>query len=405
MELTDVLVEKREESKCPVDNHLSPSRWSYHKHYSNAEVGSPDRSQHSHYQEVAQLGSPNRKPSSNKTTPQHLSAKRLEDTYNETPTIPEQQEKIMEEQMEMKVLTSTQPRQTSPEVNMVRGSSNVADDFSAERGERSSLLPSDDGGQTGLRQQRIPPPLDLSQISALEANRGSDGIQPMTIIKEGLYEFVSTPRGSGTGDIGMVPQSVESFGTTYDSICSSLRDYSSPQKARALKVDFIGSQDDVLMAVMTPVATPASAGSAKLAQLLSDDMVSRFSPSPSSATKDCKSPLEILQPASLAQQSVGPTNSQGGGEGSASKSLEGEGQLTGLSHQGRNHMERSAVGSGSNASPLSAKASPLNCTQELMFMEGGEEGEDREGAEQSREKQENHIVRDGNMTPPCETSM
>lgn len=68
-------------------------------------------------------------------------------------------------------------------------------------------------------------------------------------------------------------------------------------------------------------------------------------------------------------------------------------------------MERSAVGSGSNASPLSAKASPLNCTQELMFMEGGEEGEDREGAEQSREKQENHIVRDGNMTPPCETSM
>lgn len=405
MELTDVLVEKREESKCPVDNHLSPSRWSYHKHYSNAEVGSPDRSQHSHYQEVAQLGSPNRKPSSNKTTPQHLSAKRLEDTYNETPTIPEQQEKIMEEQMEMKVLTSTQPRQTPPEVNMVRGSSNVGDDFSAERGERSSLLPSDDGGQTGLRQQRIPPPLDLSQISTLEANRGSDGIQPMTIIKEGLYEFVSTPRGSGTGDIGMVPQSVESFGTTYDSICSSLRDYSSPQKARALKVDFIGSQDDVLMAVMTPVATPASAGSAKLAQLLSDDMVSRFSPSPSSATKDCKSPLEILQPASLAQQSVGPTNSQGGGEGSASKSLEGEGQLTGLSHQGRNHMERSAVGSGSNASPLSAKASPLNCTQEPMFMEGGEEGEDREGAEQSREKQENHIVRDGNMTPPCETSM
>ncbi|XP_036938646.1 potassium voltage-gated channel subfamily B member 2-like [Acanthopagrus latus] len=402
MELTDVLVEKREDSKCPVDNHLSPSRWSYHKHYSNAEVGSPDRSQHSHYQEVAQLGSPDRKPSSNKTTPQHLSAKRLEDAYNETLTIREQQEKIMEEQMEMKVLTSTQPQQTSPEVNIARGSSNVVDDFSAERGERSSLLPSDDGGQTGLRQQRIPPPLDLSQISALEVNRGSDGIQPMTIIKEGLYEFVSTPRGSGTGDTGMVPQSI---GTTYDGICSSLRDYSSPQKAKALKVDFIGSQDDVLMAVMTPVATPASAGSAKLAQLLSDDMVSRFSPSPSSATKDCKSPVAILQPASLAQQSVGPTNSQGGGEGSASKSLEGEGQLTGLSHQGRNHMERSAVSSGSNASPLSAKASPLNCTQELVSMEGGEEGEDREGAEQSREKQENHIVRDGNMTPPCETSM
>ncbi|MEQ2181166.1 Potassium voltage-gated channel subfamily B member 2 [Goodea atripinnis] len=50
MELTDVLVEKKEESKCPVDNHLSPSRWSYHKHYSNTEASSPAKSQQ--YQDV-----------------------------------------------------------------------------------------------------------------------------------------------------------------------------------------------------------------------------------------------------------------------------------------------------------------------------------------------------------------
>ncbi|XP_044074311.1 potassium voltage-gated channel subfamily B member 2-like [Siniperca chuatsi] len=405
MELTDVLVEKKDDSKCPVDNHLSPSRWSYHKHYSNAEVGSPGRSQHSHYQEVAQLGSPERvKPLSNKTTPQHLNAKRLEDAYNGKETI-QQQEKIIEEQMEMKALTSSQARQTSPEVSLARKFSNVADDFSVERGEKSSLPPSAEGGQTGAKHQRIPPPLDLSHISTMEVNRGPDSIQPMTIIKEGLYEFVSSPRGSGTGDMGLVPQSVESIGKTYDSIRSSLRDYSSPQKTRALKVDFIGSQDDVLMGVMTPVATPASAGSAKLAQLLSDDMVSRFSPSPSSTTQEAKSPLAILQSSSLAQQSVSPSNSQGGGEGSAARSLEGEGQLTGLSHQGRNHMERSAVGSGSSTSPLLSKTSPLNCTQELVTMEGGEEGEGREGAEQSGEKQENHIVLDGSLTPPCETSM
>lgn len=405
MELTDVLVEKREDSKLPVDNHLSPSRWSYHKHYCNAEVGSPGRSQHSHYQEVAQLGSPERmKPLSNKTTPQHLNTKRVDDTYNETPSIPEQQEKNTEEKIEMKELTSTEARQTSPEMSIARKSSIVADDFSIGRGERSSLLPRAEGGQGGIRHQRIPPPLDLSQISTMEVNRAPDSIQPMTIIKEGLYEFVSSPRGSGTGDTGLASRNVESFGMTYDTICSSLRDYISPQKTTALKVDFIESQDDVLMAVMTPVATSASSGS-NLAQLLSEDMVSSFSTSPSSTTQEGKSPLAILQSTCLAQQSVSPSNYQGGGEGSVARSLEGEGQLTSLSQQGRNHMERSALSSGSIASPLLAKGSPLNCTQELVTMEGVEGGEGREGAEQSGEKRENHIVLDGNLTPPCETSM
>ncbi|XP_008286676.1 potassium voltage-gated channel subfamily B member 2-like [Stegastes partitus] len=404
MELTDVLVDKREDSKCPVDNHLSPSRWSYHKHYSNVEVDSPDRSQN--YQGGLRLGSPEQaKPSSIKTTPQHLSAKRLEDAYNKTAAIQEQREKIVEEQMEMNALASTQAQQTSPKVSSARKLSSVADDFAVERGERSSLLPSVEVGQTGARQQRIPPPLDLSQISSLELNKGSDSIQPMTIIKEGLYEFMSSPRESAAEDTELVSQNVESFGTICDSICSSLQDNSSSQKTRALKVDFIGSQDDILMAVMTPVATPASAGSAKFAQILSDDMVSRFSSSSSPAIQEAKSPLAILQSPSLAQQSVNPSNSQGGGEGSAARSLEGEGQLTGLSHQGRNHMEKSAVASGSDASPLSSKGSQLNCTQELVTMEGADDRGAGEGAEQSGDKRENHIVLDGSLTPPCETSM
>ncbi|XP_022617462.1 potassium voltage-gated channel subfamily B member 2-like [Seriola dumerili] len=320
MELTDVLVEKREDSKCPVDNHLSPSRWSYHKHYSNAEVSSPGRSQHSHYLEVAQLGSPDRaKLSANKTTPQHLNVKRLEEAYNKTVTMQEQEEKIIEEQMEMKTLMSTQRRQTAPDVSKF---SNVADDFPVEGGESSLLVSAE--GQTPAKHQRIPPPLDLSQISAMEVNRGPDGIQPATIIKEGLYEFVSSPRGRA-GDVGLMPQSAESGGVTYDSICSTLKDYSSPQKTRALQVDFIGSQDDVLMAVMTPVATP---GSAKLAQLLSDDIVSGFSTPPTSATQEVKSPLAIVQSPSPAQQSVSPGNSQGGGEGSAARSLEACGSVS-----------------------------------------------------------------------------
>lgn len=406
MELTDVLVEKREDSKCPVENHLSPSRWSYHKHYSNAEVESPDRLQHSHYHEVAQLGSPERiKHSSNKTSPQKLNAKQLEDAYNRAATFQEQQNKMIWEQMEMKTLSSTQARQVSPDVSIVRKFSSVADDSSVERGERSSILPSAQESQTGARHQRIPPPLDLSQISTIELNRAPDSIQPMTIIKEGLYEFVSSSRESGLGGVGFLPQSSESFGVNYDSSCSSKAEYGSPQNTRALKVDLIGSQDDVLMAVMTPVATPASAESTKLAQLLSDDIVSTFSPSPSSATQEGKSPLATLQSPALDQQSVSPSNSSGGGESSVARSLEGEGQYTGLSHHGRNHMEKSAVGSSSSASPLVSKASPLNCTKDIVTLGGGEEEDESDPAEQSGVTLDNHIVLDGGKTPPCETSM
>ncbi|XP_060899898.1 potassium voltage-gated channel subfamily B member 2-like [Labrus mixtus] len=406
MELTDVLVEKREDSKCPVDNHLSPSRWSYHKHYSNAEVGSPAKTPHSHYQEVAQRGSPERlKLSSNKTTPQHLNPKRMDDTYTEKASLSEQQDKKVEEKKEVKVLTSTQSRKISPDLSTVRRFSRVDEDLLLERGERSSKLPSTEAGQTGGKYQNIPPPLDLSQISNIEANRGVDNIQPMGIIKEGLYEFVSKSRESTTADVGLGQQRGDNLGVTYDTISSSMRDYKSPQKTRALKVDLIEAKDDVLMAMMTPVMTQAATGSTKGAQLLSEELIPRFSPSPGSATQDTKSPLAVLQSPSLSQRSVSPSNSQREGEGSAGRSLEGEGQHTGLSHQGRNHMERSAVGSSSSVSPLSSKASPLNCIQELVTIERGLEGEGREAAEQRGERRENHVALDGSLTPPCETSM
>ncbi|CAJ1087216.1 potassium voltage-gated channel subfamily B member 2-like [Xyrichtys novacula] len=400
MELTDVLVEKREDSKCPVDNHLSPSRWSYHKRYSNAEVGSPGRSQHAHYQEVAQRGSPERvKLTSNKAPSQHPNTKRQDDTHSE------QQDKLLEEKMEMKVLTSSQARRISPDISLARKFSKAEEDYSVERGERSSKLPSTEVGQTGGRHQHIPPPLDLSQISNMEVNRGPDAIQPMSIIKEGLYEFVSGSREGGAGDVALVPQRVDNFGVNYDSVCSTLRDYKSPQKTRALKVDLIESHDDVLMAVMTPVMTQAPTGLTMITPLLPDDLIPRFPSSSGTTAQDVKPPLAVLQSPSVPHRSVSPSNSQREGEGSAGRSLEGEGQHTSLSHQGRNHMERSAVGPGSSVSPLSAKASPLNCFQELVTTERGVEGEGREVTEQREERRENHIVMDGSLTPPCETSM
>ncbi|XP_037537390.1 potassium voltage-gated channel subfamily B member 2 [Nematolebias whitei] len=396
MELTDVLVEKREENKCPVDNHLSPSRWSYHKHYSNTEVGSPVRSQE--YQEITQQGSPERgKSSSNKSSPQHRNAKLQENPYKTT-GIQEKQNKPTGEQRKMNALASIQAQQTSPKVSNPGKVSTVVDNPLLERAERSSLLPTAEGGHTSFR-QRVPPPLDLSQISTMD--QGPDSVLPMTIIKEGLYEFVSNPQKCSSEEKNLLKHRKENIGVVCDSACSSVQDFSSPQTMQALKVDFIGAQDDILMAVMTPVATPASTGSPKWNQILSEDMTSKFSKSRSSLTHEANTLQSTSLPPSPKQQSASSSNSQGGGESSAVRSLEGEVQLTGLSQHGMNHMERSAVGSSSGSSRLSLKMSPLNCTQEMVPV--GVDGDGRPG--HRGEKQENHIVLDGSLTPQSETSM
>lgn len=387
MELTDVLVEKKEESKCPVDSQRSPSHWSYHKHYTN-DVRKPNLQ--SHYKEVTQLGSPQKvNPSSNKSTPQHLNMQLLSDANKETAINQQRQEKEIKEKIEMNILSSNQ--KSSAEFNNARKISNVAEMFSVERGECRSLSSLSEELHSGARQQRIPPPLDLSQITTMEV-RSAEHLHPLRSVREGLYE-------TGT-ETDLSPQSVGDFGASNDSLCHSLQDYSISPNSRALKVDFVGTQDDVLMAVMTPVTTTASTGSAKVVQLLSEDVYPKLSTSNTLALPEVTSPKPLLKSALEAQQSVSSCYSQEGDECSVARSLEGEGQLTGLSHQGRNHMERSAVGSGNSACPLLPKANSLKCSQEQLTTEG--EGQT---ADQSQEKLENHITVDRSPTPPCETSM
>ncbi|CAL8343514.1 unnamed protein product [Merluccius merluccius] len=404
MELTDVLVEKGEmESKCPVDNHLSPSRWSYHKHYSNTEVVSPARSQPNKYKEVGQLGSPDRmKPPPLRASPQHLNAQCLEDTYNKMTSSREQQGNRMEEQLEMKVVASASGHRllvrelTINELSPIDSNSSGLGE--SPRAARGSQLPN-----AGARQQRIPPPLDLSQITSLESSHGlSEGSQSAMVIKEGLYEFVSSSRpaedGGGTRE-------VESSGRTNESIHSSTRGSSTPQMKKAPKTNFAGFQDDSsLIAVVRPVATPSSAGEASRSPLsFMDDALSR---SLQGEAPKASPMLGSFLQSPAPQQAVPLSGFQGGGESAAAigaRGLEGEGQLTGLSRWGKNHMESSAVSSVSSASPLSPKASPLNCTQEPVGLDG-----DAGGAEvfvAGDERVENHVALDGTVTPPCETSM
>ncbi|XP_012711930.2 potassium voltage-gated channel subfamily B member 2 [Fundulus heteroclitus] len=392
MELTDVLVEKKEENKCLVDNHLSPSRWSYHKHYSNTDVSSPAKSQQ--FQQVTQWDSPEAlKPQMNKTPPQSFGAKQLDSPYSQSESLQEQHANLIDNQAKTNILTSIQTQPILPNVSKGEELASVADSL-AEKEEKSSLLPSVERGQSSLRHS-IPPPLDLSQISTMEAHRGPDSDQPTTIIKEGLYEFLSSAQTTVTEEKTLVPQRDERFVKTSERICSSEQDYSSPQTIRTLNVDFMGSEGDVLTAVMTPKTTKDSTSSAKLDQLLSEDVFSMLSTSPSSGMHDTTSVLTIPNSPALSHESSRPV-----GESSIIRSLGGEGQHTSLSHQGKNHMEKAPTAAGSCISASSAKASPLNCTQELVTMGVADGG--REGIAQGVENQENHI---GSLTPPCETSM
>ncbi|XP_034038722.1 potassium voltage-gated channel subfamily B member 2-like [Thalassophryne amazonica] len=377
LELTDVLVEKKEDSKHIVDNHVSPSRWRYDKHSSNAGLGSPGRSQHSAYQEVNQLSQPEQaKVPSGKRASQQANAMQLEFTNKKTKSTQEKPEKITEEEIEMKAVASTCSQhapgkeQTSPQVSL---SSKMVENLCGET-ERSALLPSTGESSFCAQQQRIPPPLDLRQISNM--NRYPDCVQPTCIIQEGLYELVSSPRESGTAEEGVASESAECFG-----INSNLQDHSCPQKTRVLQADFTGSNEDLRMAVVAPVGTPAES-----TQRPSNDTVGRFSPTCSLSVQKMNSGLELLQ-------SVSSGNSQGGSVGSVSRSSADDGHLRDLSYQGRNHTESSVAGSGSSMSSMSSKLAPLNCTQQLGAVAGGE------GAD--GEKQDNHIILDGSLMPPC----
>ncbi|CAL8326655.1 unnamed protein product [Arctogadus glacialis] len=379
MELTDVLVEKGEqpEGKCPVDNHLSPSRWSYHKHYSNADAASPARAQPNRYKEVGQLGSPERlKPSPFRANPQTLSAQGLEDTYNKMAA----GGRGGDEQMEMKVVASASGHHLQVRELPV---SELGPLRESPLGERASQPP---GGGGARQQQRVPPPLDLSQITSLASGRRlSEGAAP-AVIKEGLYEFVPSGRPAGDGGGGGTREAATMTRAAAEggSHGGSVRGNGTPRKRSSQKGQSPGAQDDAsLIAVVRPVTTP----------------------SPSSSARPDEGPHRAQGPHSAPPQGEARKASlsgfQGGGD-SGARGSEGEGPPPpGLGRWGRNHLE----GAVSGASPVSPKgSSPLSCAQEAAGGPGGEAGAAGVLAD-GDERVENHVSLDGAVTEPCETSM
>uniref|UniRef100_M3YFZ5 Ion transport domain-containing protein n=1 Tax=Mustela putorius furo TaxID=9669 RepID=M3YFZ5_MUSPF len=225
MELIDVAVEKTGESASTKDsaddNHLSPSRWKWAR--KALSETSSNKSFENKYQEVSQKDSHDQLNNTSSSSPQHLSAQKLEMLYNEitktqphahlNPDCQEQPERpsAYEEEIEMEVVVCPQEQlavaQTEVIVDMKSTSSidsftSCATDFTET--ERSPLPPL----SASHLQMKFPPDLPVDITVSLDASASQSGLHG-PLASDGTSE---SPKSSLKG--------------------------SNPLKSRSLKVNF-----------------------------------------------------------------------------------------------------------------------------------------------------------------------
>lgn len=258
MELIDVAVEKAGESASTKDsaddNHLSPSRWKWAR--KALSETSSNKSFENKYQEVSQKDSHEQLNHTSSSSPQHLSAQKLEMLYNEiTKTQPhahpnpdgqEQPERpsAYEEEIEMAEVVCPQEQlavaQTEVIVDMKSTSSidsftSCATDFTET--ERSPLPPL----SASHLQMKFPP--DLTATEEHQRARGP----PFLILsrekgpgaRDAILEYapvdITVSLEAGASQSGL-HGTLQSDGTS-ESPKSSLKG-SNPLKSRSLKVNF-----------------------------------------------------------------------------------------------------------------------------------------------------------------------
>lgn len=272
MELIDVAVEKAGESAntkdSTDDNHLSPSRWKWAR--KALSETSSNKSYENKYQEVSQKDSHEQLNNTSSSSPQHLSAQKLEMLYNEiTKTQPhshlkldcqEQPERpsVYEEEIEMEEVICPQEQlavaQTEVIVDMKSTSSidsftSCATDFTET--ERSPLpppsashlqmkFPIDFPGTEEHQRVRAPPFLTLSKEKGRDARDAPAEYAPVDI----------TVNLDASGTQCGLHGPLQSDSAT-DSPKSSLKG-SNPLKSRSLKVNF---QENRGSAPQTPPST------------------------------------------------------------------------------------------------------------------------------------------------------
>ncbi|XP_030886311.1 potassium voltage-gated channel subfamily B member 2 [Leptonychotes weddellii] len=258
MELIDVAVEKAGESASTKDsaddNHLSPSRWKWAR--KALSETSSNKSFENKYQEVSQKDSHEQLNNTSSSSPQHLSAQKLEMLYNEitktqphaqpNPACQEQPERpsVYEEEIEMEEVVCPQEQlavaQTEGVVDMKSTSSidsftSCATDFTET--ERSPLPPL----SASHLQMKFPP-----DLTATEERQRARGPPFLTLSRE---------KGPGAGDAILEYAPVDVTVSLDNSACqsglhgplpsdgtsespkSSLKG-SNPLKSRSLKVNF-----------------------------------------------------------------------------------------------------------------------------------------------------------------------
>ncbi|XP_028831231.1 potassium voltage-gated channel subfamily B member 2 [Denticeps clupeoides] len=369
MELMDVMVDKMEDKG--IDNHLSPSRWSYMKRPDSAEAK---------YHEVGQLGSPRRMISPG-ASPQRLNAKKLEQMYNQmTASSGNSQQRdgtpVKEESLEMKVVQQQPvPVQKEKPITDMRSISSV-DSFTSctdfSESEKSALL-----AAPMMRHTRAPPPLDLSQITSLD-KRLPEKVKHTPVIKEGLYEFVQcSPDGNTQNEEG-------------ESMKSAVR-APSLVKTKGLKVNFTDSQEEGSSSLHLVVTDDTGALTPPLG--LQDDTYRQMSP-----------PDPLLFGSSPRHSPRSPGNKALGEDGSESSPGLGP---SSESYRGKNHVDRAVATSPSTPKlPTSPNCAPSVGSSGLVM-------ESPADSSQCGQKAENHLGSldihntsgDASLSPPCETSM
>ncbi|XP_044194777.1 potassium voltage-gated channel subfamily B member 2 [Thunnus albacares] len=395
MELMDVVVEKGED-KTSLDNHLSPSRWGGSTRHATSETNlkSPDKRN----PDTLPQGSPNRISTTTtggtqwvNRTPQHLNVQKLEEMYNQMTK--SQSFTNLNTTSSMSTLSTTVTAPVSPkksyspeytlkeevELEMREVQPSSADDFASCSTDYTKQGPNSGEEEAGLdqiRHPKAPPPLDLSQLRAID-----DQSSPDTMLKDGLYESVNPRDGSelhiGVGD---------SFNNSVEKIQSSIRG-NNPLKIKGLKVNFTKTSAE------GPLTPPSTTSPGDISSSILEDESPEGETSPLIRNSEALLPVTEEETCPLSPKRLVVDTPPGD-----------EDQST------ENHEEKHLMEvAGAAVAPLSPKTAAQNCTQDVV----GAGEEVKADSNQSGHKVENHMFTsdihlrpgDGSLSPTCETSM
>ncbi|XP_078147562.1 potassium voltage-gated channel subfamily B member 2 [Centroberyx gerrardi] len=398
MELMDVVVEKGED-KTSLDNHLSPRRWGDPAQHASSETSlkSPEKRNPDsllpgspHRNTITTTGSPQRLNRS----PQHLNVQKLEEMYNQMTK--SQSFTNLNTTSSMSTMStsmtapSTPPRKShSPEftqreeveLEMKEVPPSYADSFASCSADVRKEGPN--SGEDGAnlcqdRHPRAPPPLDLSQLRAIDDQDSQD-----EELKDGLYESVPLNPGDASQ---LHIEEEESFNRAVENIQSSPRG-NNPRKVKGLKVNFTETSAE------GPPTPPSTTSPGDMSSSLLEDE------SPEGETSPLIPSSEVLLPAT--EEETSPLSPKR----LVVDTPPGDEDQTTENH-GEKHLMEVA---GAAVAPLSPKMAAQNCTQGVV----GASEDVKADSNQSGHKVENHmftpeihlIPGDGSLSPTCETSM